>query len=219
MVYIINETDLENRIMHNIVTTAKLHEIDSYRMGDAIIIQNNAKPTILKKYKGTIAYQYLINKCPKSGTKNVNVDRLNKIVDEHIKEKKYQIPNDDDLVLHLRLGDRKLVHSVDELNELITYIEDIVAFKKLIIVTAFHMVSASKDDDSKYGILNELLSYCESNNINVNIRSSNNPDEDFCFLVKAKSLICTKGGYSILAYLCNSNKKYILQDTLKAYYK
>ena len=167
-----------------------------YRLGDAIMQANNASRHILhEKFRGTIGYEYV-----KKSKSPRDVKRVNELVEKHIKLHNYKVPDDDEVVVHLRMGDAKLIKGDAEFARLVDLIEDAARgfSDKITIVTAIHAVANPKKSD--YQIVDRL---CEK--MSVTIKSSANVDEDFCYLARAKKLIVTKGNFSNLAGLCNPN--------------
>lgn len=198
----------------------------AYRLGDGLILwpPNDGREIIKKYYPNTIGGVYLKRHSQKIG--EIDITLLRKVVDEFIAKNNYTLPGDNDIVIHLRLGDigpilRKNIPHEQELAEVINAIESSIKDKpnkKVIIVAALHL-SKGINEKFVYGTLPNIISYLKDNNIDYEIKSSS-IDEDFCFLVKAKSLICTMGGFSLLAYLCNENDKFILEgnnNVMKCY--
>tara|TARA_A100001015_G_scaffold245331_1_gene281245 strand:+ start:962 stop:1654 length:693 start_codon:yes stop_codon:yes gene_type:complete len=212
---------------YNLKTTCNPGESGkAYRLGDGLILwrPNDGRDVIKKHHPNTIGGVYLKRHSQRIG--EIDITLLRKVVDEFITKNNYVLPSDDDIVIHLRLGDigpihRKNIPHEQELSEVINVIETAIKDKpnkKVIIVTALHLAKG-RDDKFVYGTLPNIISYLKDNNINYEIKSAS-IDEDFCFLVKAKSLICTMGGFSLLAYLCNENNKFILEgnsDVMKCY--
>ena len=182
--------------------------IVKYRLGDAVLLGNSAigvaRGVLNEKFKGTIGYEYV-----SKSSALADIKRLNGLIDKHIKLHNYKLPDDDEVVVHLRIGDNgephrprgKLIDSDSEFNRLVGLIKDAASgfSDKITVVTAMHSVDGPQDDH--YSVVDLL---CER--IPVTIKSSANVDEDFCYLARAKKLIVTKGNFSDLAGRCNPNE-------------
>lgn len=188
-----------------------------YRLGDAVLYGNNAVGKILdpkSPFHATIGYDYL--KTTLRRNRFLDFELLKRIVRDHMKKHQYAAPTSDVLVIHYRAGDRKRVDG-DELEELSGHAKSAAAsagLSKVSIVTAFHygvMVKAHQVDDlteENLQNLAKLTSKLEENGMTVSIKSSGRIDEDFCYLCHARHLLPTKGGYSVLAGICNPNSVY-----------
>ena len=149
-----------------------------------------------------------------------NVSLIKKLVDEHITKHNYKLPEDNELVIHYRLGDRTYVKhkrtkydtlepnidvAIDRINKLYNQINA----NKITIVTAWHInlnTDKYKLTDKQLKDTNFLEKLIERlKDKNVDILSQEIPDADFCYLVKAKALVTTCGYFSQLANLCNTN--------------
>ena len=132
------------------------------------------------------------------------------IVKKKIREKKYILPVNNELVIHLRLGDvvnhdnflkknyKKIIES---------YVEK-YNISKVTFCTAYHYGNYTEknmwiydDDKHQKNILKlteKLNNVMEIPNIYVNFISSNNPDNDFIYMVNAKYFVEDFGGFSKL---------------------
>ena len=183
-------------------------DIVKYRLGDAILLGNSAigvqRGVLNERFKGTIGYEYVSR-----NSSLADIKRLNGLIDKHIKLHGYKLPDDDEVVVHLRIGDNgqpnrprdKLVKNDSEFTRLVALIEDAMRgfSDKVTLVTAIHSVESPKKED--YKIVERLCA-----RLPVTIKSSANVDEDFCYLARAKKLIVTKGNFSDLAGRCNPNE-------------
>jgi hypothetical protein len=191
--------------MYNIQSVNNSHV--KYRLGDAVLLRNGAaypaRGVVNKMYEGTIGYEYITTNESKGDIKH-----MNRLIDEHIERHGYKVPDDDEVVVHLRIGDNgevkrprdKLVKNDKEFEKLIELIKDACdGFSdKVTVVTAMHAVDGPQNEH--YKIVERL---CDR--LPVTIKSSPNIDEDFCYLARAKKLIVTKGNFSDLAGRCNPN--------------
>lgn len=200
-----------------IVTVSKPKDEKAYRLGDCIILQNDAKEAVLEYHQETIAYDYLNHPdCPSIYT--IDIDLLKEITESH-SAKKWKVSemtdNESYLSIHLRLGDRKAVKTQKEFDEMISYIDKFDDVDYVYIVTALHLQDEKGRNVNRYGVLDELLKYLKKIGKKNEIVSSISPDKDFCFLHQSHNLICTNGGFSLLAYLCkeeNKNRSFILKS-------
>lgn len=191
--------------MYNIQSVNNSHV--KYRLGDAVLLRNGAaypgRGVLNDRYKGTIGYEYIST----NGSKG-DIKHMNRLIDKHIKKHGYKLPDDDEVVVHLRIGDNgevrrprdKLVKNDAEFERLVEIIEAACdGFSdKITVVTAMHAVDGAQKEH--YSVVNRL---CDR--LPVTIKSSTNVDEDFCYLARAKRLIVTKGNFSELAGRCNPN--------------
>jgi len=180
-----------------------------YRLGDAVLLRNSAAYTgrgvLNEKFKGTIGYEYVSNNKNKA-----DIKYMNELINKHIKVHSYAVPDDRELVVHLRIGDNgeasrprgKLIDTESDFNKLVEII-NLADKDSITIVTAMH--SLPKPEMKHYDIVTRLYKMFE-----VTIKSSSNVDEDFCYLARAKKLVTTKGTFSELAGMCNPNEVYKL---------
>ena len=191
-----------------------------YRLGDAYFCKNSAWKVLRENFQNTIGGDYVwrMGEVRRKGPPNLNL--IKKIVDEHITKHNYKLPEDNELVIHYRLGDRTYVKhkrtkydtlepnidvAIDRINKLYNQINA----NKITIVTAWHINLNRKkhtltdEQLEDTGFLERLIERLKEKN--VDILSQEKPDADFCYLVKAKGLVTTCGYFSKLANLCNSN--------------
>ena len=126
------------------------------------------------------------------------------IIEEMSKNNKYEKPQDDEVVVHLRLGDvlldsNKDIKNLYFLNNRKRTIKNILSFnlKKVTIVT---VSKTSKKTDEESKVCNErsikelkkFISELESFNLDVKIKSSGaDVDSDFIYKCYAKNLVLT----------------------------
>lgn len=191
-----------------------------YRLGDAIVHRNDAAEDILDtKYKGTIGQDYITKASPDSFDfhnvtdkrgKGVDLELLKSLVQEHTDRYSYDTPSKDDLVIHVRTGDMKLVTEKKQVN----WMKRVIMRNRkcpIVIVTAMHCHCHTKPG---IGRLQEIIDFAKLNNRSVTIRSSETPDADFCYLVNAKRLIVTNGNFSKLAYMCCGGDRYVMRPII-----
>jgi len=186
-----------------------------YRLGDLVLLQGDAVCMVMNRHSpfhNTIGHEYAElmlknNTC-------LDFDSLREIIKRHTIKNKYTTSMDDELVVHIRAGDRKRVNSseVDILLDSIGVVLDDVAIKRVVIVTAFHFGNPIVVSDDllaeNYGNLNKLITGVEKMGVDVSVKSSGDIDEDFCYLVNSKHFMPSKGGFSMVAGVCNENNVY-----------
>ena len=186
----------------------------NYRLGDVISgykklykKKNNLSyiDKVPIKYKNSIAHKYLIE-TKNLDNKNKNLKILKKIVDNE----KYEKPNENDVILHLRIGDVILGYKNDNfifkkssnghqycipLKKLDKVLKSLDNRKKIILLYGSHKIG--KDKLSKKYI-NEVEKLLKKNNFQFEHKNSGNPDQDFVFMCNSKNFIKSGGGFSNL---------------------
>lgn len=220
--------------IRNLVSTIKtIKQNSNYRVSDIInkkgqrwehsgnMILNN------KNYNETILQKYLkINGL----NNNPNFDVLFKIIEEHGQSKKFAIPEDNELVIHLRMGDvvssNKFVKKkyIKLINDMLVNNSNL---NKITIVTCFSYSAWSKsslylrtneplweytEEKQKKNIkrITQLLNDIKKNfpTMDLNIYSNRNIDKDMCYCVLAKHFIPDQRGFSNLCFqLHNLNSR------------
>lgn len=189
-----------------------------YRFGDVIFHKGyywkDSTKYILEneEFKDSILRDY-IEKCPHNNLHNTNpkhMELLLNIVNKKIKEDNYIFPENNELVIHLRLGD-----VIDEDWFLQNNYKDIIEsyikkhnLSKVTFCTAFNYGNYTEKNlwiynDEKHQrniskLTKMLNSIIKIPNIYIDFKSSKNPDDDFIYMVKAKYFIKDKGGFSTL---------------------
>lgn len=182
-----------------------------YRLGDAILVEYpGAKESIIHpRWRGTIGYSYFHRR-----GRSQNYTLLRELIEEK-KRSGFETPNDDELVVHFRIGDWKRVESKDlsGINQLTEAMRSRHGLKKVRIVCAFHNHEL-RVNENPWGALPAYVKYCaEELKLEVDVKSSKTADEDFVFLTSAKYLICSKGNFSRLAYYTSETQhKELLSD-------
>lgn len=182
-------------------------DVIPYRIGDALLgINGGAIPLMEREcHKGTIGHEFL--KRTNRSTVMKNLDLFKEIVDTHTKQYSYELPLESDLVVHLRLGDQKVIAEqlVDKIISMIKSILVDKQIKRVIFVTALHLPKSLNENlvpkftKMSYERMASLLELCKQLGVCVDIRSSLNIDSDLCFLCNAKHLMITVGGFSLLS--------------------
>lgn len=193
-----------------------------YRLGDIfkywIYIDQNK---VLKDYPNSIGALYL----KRNPEKKKNYKLLFKIIDE--KSKNMELPKENDLVLHLRIGDAikdftngKFVYNYDWLNisyatkiEVLEQNIDKIKGKNVVIIYGNHMPSnrpkINKNINELY--LQHIRDLFKKNNISFIEKNSGNPDKDFIYMCNSKTFGQSGGGYSdlIASYVSHKGNKVI----------
>lgn len=192
-----------------------------YRIGDAVLYgeyqwARDARNRILDNselFSQSVAYNYL--KSISQSHFHIDRDLLRKAVNRYVSANKPELPTDDEIVVHLRLGDAKaaLISEVSMTNSLLRSIEFWgIKPQRITLVAAFHVGKSVLLPENR---LMHERSYCRQSIFTVNlqrsissslrltceIRSSVNPDSDFSYLASAKYLILGNGGFSLAASL------------------
>jgi hypothetical protein len=197
-----------------------------YKLGERwqhsadMILQN-------EKYKDTILLQYLeIN-----GYNEPDLELLLKLTEKYNSDNDLPIPENNEIVIHLRLGD-VVVHKWFLSKNYIKLINNILSknnnINKITFVTCFAYQEWSKEslhlrkkaplweytkkkqkkNIQKLTILfNDILN--NFSNMKINIYSNNNIDKDMCYCVLAKYFIYDDGGFSKLLLTLNNLRKQI----------
>jgi len=194
-----------------------------YRIGDILFkggerwLWSHNKVLRDEKYNGTILQNYLKSPKPK---KNINILLLLKIIKQYVKRNTLIIPDINELVLHLRLGDMieyKGILTKNYVHLIRNKLQAFPTINKITIVTAFAYGTWS--DESLHLRKKALLWECTQktqtdninrlskvlqtlintfNNIEINIVSNHNIDIDLCYCALSKHFIHDIGSFSTL---------------------
>lgn len=196
----------------------------SYRLGDTLLVykdsdySNHYLMTDVN-FKGTILGRFAEKITDKKG------DRIKicaEVIKEMTREKLYSLPEKNELVIHLRLGDvfflppdkLSLKNKQPNMKQILKFILT-KKFKKITFVTAYiygkgnyslpECVKKGQENSEKF--LKTLISKIPEN-IEYSFKSSDNVDEDFIFLVTANNLFVTgESRFSEAARLVNDKYK------------
>jgi hypothetical protein len=199
-----------------------LKENKVYRMSDLVLGCGPRHPidreTIVTdpQYRGTILYDYL--------TKTQRTDRelFVQVVRQHMA--KYPQADPNELVMHMRLGDvmePRLAeteqeircksiyqHYVSFLGRLSAWIKE---HKRVTIVTALHFGANELNnryfytqdaEDKSFEVLQRVSEVFEAWGLEVGIQSSENVDEDFCFMASSTNFMGSTSKFAELVYWC-----------------
>jgi len=182
-----------------------------------------------EKYNGTILQTYLkINGL----YNNLKLDILLNIIEKYNLDNKLPIPHENEIVIHLRMGD-VVVHNWFLNKNYIELINNILIknnnINKITFVTCFAYQEWSKESlylrkhaplwnyteekqNKNIEKIKLLLSKIKKifPNIEIKIYSNYNIDNDICYCVLSKNFIYDKGGFSDLLFKLNNLKNNIL---------
>lgn len=208
----------------------------NYLIGDTLINNPNTSYNYIDfgVFEGTFIHKYslAVHNIAKGDRKRLGRwDIAKKIIEEMNKDNKYDKPQDDEVVVHLRLGDiflskyRNISNQYFSSNIKRNIIKEILKFKlkKVTIVTvsctARTTLEEANESNKKSVIeLKKFISELENINLNVKIKSSGaDVDSDFIYKCYAKNLVITgSSSYGRSAKILNQmivKKKYIKNHT------
>lgn len=192
----------------SILKENKVYRINDIFAGAGIRFERDSKSILTEpQYNNTILFDYLQNK-----QKERDILMMQKIIDRHIDLHNYPTPEENELVIHLRLGDllnqKKDVNHYYETFKNLNKKIDFKKFSTISIVTALHFGSFDDHPKGPWNMFSEkaqensfaFFRYAESE-INkaghsVNLISSNNIDKDFCYMAKSQWFVKSKRGFS-----------------------
>jgi hypothetical protein len=219
-----------NKILDNLINKILIIKQEDYRVNDIVSKSGErweySGKNILKKnkYDGTILKTYLIE----NGLYNpLNLETLLLITENYNNSNNFSNPTINELVMHLRLGDyEKLKDNFlkkDYVKEIKIFLDKYPNIDKLTIITAFSYGTWSKDSlhlrkesplwlitkksqDRNIKCIRLLLKklIIEFPKLSIDIKSSKNIDEDFCYCIMSKYYIHDVGGFSKLIYNLNN---------------
>ena len=225
-----NSSNINNDEIKSLVRKVKiLKENSDYRCGDIVYHKGerweHSKNEVLNnpKYENTIFRNFLKNN--KNNDKDLKL--LLKCIEDYSSNNNLSTPADDEIVMHLRMGD--IYNHYSFLNkDYVSYIKDIKnknTINKITIVTSFayqvwsdkslHLKKKERDlftyTDEKQKInrkrFSNLLTKIKRNvKLPINIYSNNNIDLDLCYCVFSKHFIKDGGGFSELMEELNQMK-------------
>lgn len=172
------------------------------------------------KFKGSILVNY-IERCPDNNLEYVNqnyLQLLSEIVYNKLKDNCFKLPTENELVIHLRIGD--IMGSKEYLPIISNYIKN-NSINKITFCTAFHygnnitqelyIFSDEQHNKNIRRLQNLFIKLLKNINIPIDIQSSANIDEDFIYMVMSKHFICDIGGFS---KLISEMRNYILTNKI-----
>lgn len=184
----------------------------NYRLADILkgyfykVKQINYLNNIEKNMPNSIGGQY-IKLTKKFEDKNINLKIINKIVNKKVKEENIILPKEDEIILHLRIGDvikdynpttdnfifNKKYFYVTELDILERILNDLKS-KKIILVFGSHKRNVNKYANDMY--IYKVKQILKKKKFVFRVLNNNDPDKDFIFMSNSKTFIRSGGGYS-----------------------
>lgn len=203
-------------------------EWNKYRLSDIVKYWNDIRyennkydyiNSIKSKYKNSIGDIYLKKNTKK---KKNNYSLLKNILDE--KSKFTRLPDKNDIILHLRIGDSlkdyingNFIYNKNYATriEKIEKLHHLISNKRVIIIYGQHQdysnMKLKKINDI---YLEKIRDIFRKNNINFKERLSGNPDEDFIYMSNAKIFIKSGGGYSnLISKMVEMNKNQVIDPS------
>jgi hypothetical protein len=215
---------------------------DAYRLVDVILRHGTqwkqSREIILSdpKYNDTILYEYLKNVgeevpyrkgvlCPRAKLNEPNYELLKKIIWDHIKRKNYQIAGEDELVVHMRLGDvmvyrggTRYASSIKRYANFYDKLDlDNLPITGVVVVTALHYGHAtSKMDNSLYAksryrsfkLLRDFEKQTNDVGLPIRLVSQKCVDADICFLASSKYCVKSASLFMDIIKECLIDGKY-----------
>lgn len=196
-----------------------------YRLGDAVLKRDasyglmafNLVATAKHYFDGTILYEYA-SKIDRSSN-DPQWDVLKKAVARKTRELELEPPKEDELVVHLRLGNQKGFNQSPE-----TFVDYIVGLingigapiSQVTIVTAIHYGKSylvkheneervSKDSINNRETVRKIIDLLKEMKIAAVLYSHEDIDKDFCFLSSSKYLVLGKGHFSLCAAMVSDS--------------
>jgi hypothetical protein len=186
-----------------------------YRLSDCYKHVDSAIKQIVndKSHSDTICFKYItyLN----NNNKQNSDEYFKKLINENGQIKKYEIPQDNEFVISLRLSDKpggikyKYGSDLNQILEILNHFK--LPNVTLVVGLHYPKAKALKKDSviEDINCLENLISVLHDKGFNVKVKSSIDPDEDFYYLVKAKYYLTTESGYGCIAGFFNqSNFKY-----------
>jgi hypothetical protein len=205
-----------------------------YAFGDILYRQGNRweyriqKVLTDTKYRNTILFNYL----KVNNTTNCNYTNLLNCIKEYNFKNKLPLPCNNEIVLHLRMGDTVTLDWYLKKNY-VSAIENILknnTIHKITIVTCFSYGAWTKDSlhlrkgapiwdytvekqQKNEETFSALLSKIQNQfNIPIHIYSNEDIDRDFCYCVFSKFYINDRGGFDVLTE--KLNQLYLKENTI-----
>jgi len=184
-----------------------------YRLGDILRgwLKKNGSTKYLnnieKKLPNSIAAKYL------KETKNLQPKIYYNIIKSILNDLQYEKPNDDDIIVHLRIGDsikdinnNSINYLKNKNNEVYaTIIENLEKTLQLldkknrcVLVYGTHIDLSKKQKEYTKLYLDKIRELLKKYNFKFIEKINGNPDEDFYYMAHSKIFIKSGGGYSTI---------------------
>ena len=185
----------------------------NYRLGDILRgwLKKNGSTKYLnnieKKLPNSIAAKYL------KETKNLEPKIYYNIIKSILNDLQYEKPNDNDIIIHLRIGDSITDINNNSINYLknannevyATIIENLEKTLQLldkknrcVLVYGTHINLSKKQKENTKLYLNKIRELLKKYNFKFIEKINRNPDEDFYYMANSKIFIKSGGGYSTI---------------------
>ena len=213
------------------IETVNTLENDSpqYRLGDAVIYRHarggeRALAYVANSpqhFSGTFVYEYAskINRDDPDPQWAV----LRDIVLRRSREREFEQPGADELVIHLRLGDTKgykltadvfvdyVVRLLDSLETRIHCVRIVTAlhFGKLVLEDAHRADTMAGDISGDIIKVHQVMALFSARSIQASVYSHQNIDQDFSFLVHARYLLLGNGHFSLCAAMISGAQCFV----------
>ena len=189
-----------------------------YRIADVVLRKGmrwqKDRHTILTNiiYRDTILYDYLTQMMREN-----DFQTLKRVVWEHIENKKNSIPAEDELVVHMRLGDiaerpnryRECLLTYDSFSKKIPF--EKIGVSSVTVVTALHFGANELTNEFFYSevakerslkILKDVDQQLNAVGLNTRVQSSEYPDEDFAYMAASTYFVKGKTSFSEIIVSC-----------------
>jgi len=175
---------------------------EKYRLGDAVLLHGAALAEAAR-FPGSVAEQYAAL-CAQSGL-CLHYEWVRHLALQRAEYGGWQGPGQDEVVVHLRTGDRPL--NATRMLGVIANARRAGRCAKVTLVSAMHF--HAEPEPARVRLCRDMvelsaLALSKALGVGVGVRSSEDPDEDFAYLLRARRLVCTTGWFSLLAALCTT---------------
>lgn len=185
----------------------------NYRLGDTIKGMYNLRQQS-GKYPGSIAEEY-VKLTSELEKKNNNFEVLHKIIKNRSKNNK--IPDKNDIVIHIRLGDsitkfdngkikylrNNWATNINKLDNILETFRKNKSTSKIYLVYGAHKKNINLKANHKF--LEKIENIFKKYNFKYE-KKNDNPDDDFLFMCNSKTFIKSGGGFSrIISQIVKSN--------------
>jgi len=177
------------------------------------------------KFKDTIMFDYLMEK-----EKEWDYALLKSLIEKHTKKYNYPIPEENELVVHLRMGDvvgeGDCCPGFEAINNMYKGFWDNLnadQFDKVTFVVALHFGAndltgqyyySDKVKDDNFTILENIKKQTEDVGKEMNIYSSSEPDKDICYMTHARHYMKSMSELSTIVSKCmiNDSDVYVIKS-------
>lgn len=206
-----------NSSISNLIKKVKIMKNNQhYRFGDVIYNRGDywkdSIDYILENMSDTILGRYFHSKknIYELESNDLICDKFNNVIKEYINKSSLILPEDYELVIHIRAGDVADTNCflLKDYQYIIKSYINKYDIKKCTFCTAFHygnyiernlwIYSDKNLEKNKTKLYNLFQKLTEQFKISFDVKSSINIDDDFIYMLKAKYFVSDKGGFSTL---------------------